>query len=197
MHGKTEDDVYWITEPAQIECLMSARRLNIVDQLANVGPRSIREIAEMMGVKPSSLYHHMALLVNVGLIESAGTRTVNRRQEKLYKTPAPAMRYGLSLDDPEARDLYRRLGAVQTRQTARDLSLGIQSDAVIGDGPARNLRIFRLVGAPDPEAMAKINHHIEELAKIFWASTGKGYPLVVMSAIVAPIPEDSAAEDDD
>lgn len=191
----SEGDVYWIESDAQYECLMSSRRMDIVDLLANVGARSVSEMASLIGVKPSSLYHHVALLLQVGLIELAGTRSVHRRQEKLYKTPGTAMRYGLAFDNPKAIEVYTRLGEVQARQAVRDFRRGFDSGAIVGTGPAKNVWIFRLVGSPDPETMAKINHHIEEIAKLFWGSTGQGNPLIVMSAMMAPLPRVHVTDD--
>lgn len=191
-----ESDVYWITDPAQFECLMSARRLDIVDQLANAGALSVREIASMLAVKPSSLYHHIELLLDAGLIEEAGERTVKRRKERLYRTPARAMRYGLLLNDPAAREIYGRLGEVQARQTARDLAEGVASKNVVGEGAARNLRVFRLVGAPGREAMARINFHLEALADLFWQSAGQQNPRIAISTIMAPIGAPEDGQDD-
>lgn len=188
MTQSTEENVYWITRREQYECLMSARRMDIIDLLANTGARSVREIASLLGVKPSSLYHHIELLLDVGLIELAGSRLVNRRQEKLYQTPRASLKYGLKFDDPLAFALYSRIGDVQARQSAKDLRRGLKTQAVVADGPGKNTWIFRLVGSPDPEALAKINSHIEEIAKLFWDSAGQDNGLVVMSAIMAPVP---------
>lgn len=188
MKPVSDKNVYWITRREQYECLMSSRRMDIVDLLANTGPRAVREIAGLIGAKASSLYHHIDLLLDVGLIEVAGTRLVNRRQEKLYQAPGSALRYGLTFDDPLAFALYSRIGDVQARQSARDLRRGLKTDAVVADGPTKNIWVFRLVGAPDAATMTQINHHINEIARLFWGSAGEDNPLVVMSAIVAPVP---------
>ncbi len=187
MHSDQPDDVYWINQRGQYDCLTSARRMDIIDLLAHVGEKSVREIAALLGAKPSSLYHHIELLLGVGLIEVSGTRAINRRQEKLYKAPSAALKYGLALDDPKALEIYGKIVAAQARQSARDFKRGLESDAIVGDGPAKNVWIFRLVGAPDAATMEKINLHIEAIAKLFWGSTGQDNPLVVMSAIVAPV----------
>lgn len=187
MTDSSDDNTYWITRREQYECLMSARRMDIIDLLANTGPRSVREIAGLIGVKPSSLYHHIELLLDVDLIEISGTRLVNRRQEKLYQAPGRTLRYGLSFDDPLALSLYSRIGDVQARQSARDLRRGLETDEVVAHGPTKNTWVFRLVGAPDAVAMEKINHHLQEIAKLFWSSAGQDNPLVVMSAIMAPV----------
>lgn len=187
MIESSDDNTYWITRREQYECLMSARRMDIIDLLANTGARSVREIAALIGVKPSSLYHHIDLLLDVDLIEIAGTRLVNRRQEKLYQAPGRTLRYGLSFDDPLAFSLYSRIGDVQARQSARDLRRGLETDEVVAHGPTKNTWVFRLVGAPDAATMEKINHHLGEIAKLFWSSAGQDNPLIVMSAIMAPV----------
>ncbi len=187
MQPNNADDVYWISRQEQFDCLKSARRMDIIDLLANVGAKSVREIAALLAAKPSSLYHHIDLLLGADLIELAGTRVVNRRQEKLYKAPGTTLRYGIAFDDPNALEIYGKIAEAQARQSARDFKRGLESGAVVAQGPTKNAWIFRLVGAPDAATMGKINYHIEELAKLFLASTGKDKPLVVMSAIVAPV----------
>ena len=185
------EGTFYIRDLAQYECLMSARRMDIADALANTGPRSIREIAEMLGLKTTALYHHIEQMVAVGLIEVAGSRVVNRRREKLYRTPGAVMRYGLSLEDPEAKDIYSRLAAVQCRQAAKDFSRGIGSKSAVGEGDEKNIRVYRLVGSPDKDQLAQINFHLNEIARLFWASAEQAEPAVVISTIMAPIPSPS------
>jgi len=188
MAKSTDDEMFLISNKEQFDCLMSARRMDIVDQLANVGAKSIRELAKLVGAKPSALYHHMELLQKVGLIEEAGTRVVNRRQEQLYKTLGTKLKYDLPIEKPEARNIFKRLGSAQCRQTDRDFARGVQSDNVVIDGPDKNLLIFRLVGAPDQEALAKINSHIESIAALMWESAGQDNPLIVLSTMMSPVP---------
>ncbi|WP_262693651.1 winged helix-turn-helix domain-containing protein [Kordiimonas aquimaris] len=183
-----DESVYWIKHPDQFECLMSARRMEIVDQLAQIGVCSVAEIANTLGVKVSSLYHHIELLLSVGLIECVGKRGVGRCEEKLYRTPGAVMRYGITLGDSSSFDIYRRLSEYQARQATRDFTRGLRSKHLVDAGSQKNIWIFRLVGAPDADTLAKINQHIEAIAELFWSSAGQDNPLVVMSAIVAPVP---------
>jgi len=194
MKNIDDKNVYWIRGEAQFDCLMSARRMAIVGQLANAGKISIRELAKLIGAKPSALYHHIEQMLAVGLIEEAGSRTVNRRREQLYQTPGSVVRYGLKIGDPEALDTYKRLSAVQCRQAERDFARGLESGEVVGDGPGKNAWIFRLVGSPNAEALSKINGHIEAIAELLWQSAGQDNPLIVMSAVMAPVPRQGEHE---
>jgi len=194
MKNIDDENVYWIRGEAQFNCLMSARRMAIIGQLANAGPISIRELAKLIGAKPSALYHHIEQMVAVGLVEEAGSRTVNRRREQLYQTPGSVVRYGLKIGDPEALETFKRLSAVQCRQAERDFARGLESGEVVGEGPGKNAWIFRLVGSPDAAAMAKINSHIEAIADLFWQSAGEDNPLIVMSAVMAPVPQQSSED---
>ena len=188
MQRENDKNTYYIQGLDQFECLMSARRLAIVGQLANAGPKSIRELAKLIGAKPSALYHHMDQLLAVGLVEEAGKRVVNRRQEVLYQTPGAVMRYGLQLDDPKALDIYKRLASVQCRQSERDFARALESGEIVGDGTAKNAWMYRLVGAPDAAALEKINSHIEAIAELIWSSAGQDNPLIVVSGLMAPVP---------
>ena len=166
---------------------MSSRRWAIVGELANSVPKSIREPAKLGGAKPAALYHRMERLQAVGLGEEAGKRVINRRQEVLYQTPGSVMRYGLRMDDPAAIDIYKRLGAVQCRQSERDFVRGLESGEINGAGPGKNAWLFRLVGAPDAETLEKINGHVEAIAELIWSSAGQDNPLIVMSGVMAPV----------
>jgi len=191
MYSRDTENTYWIQGDEQFECLMSSRRLSIVGQLANSGAKSIRELAKLVGAKPSALYHHVEQLLAVGLVEEGGKRVVNRRQEILYRTPGSVMRYGLRMDDPAAMDIYKRLVAAQCRQSERDFVRGLESGEIVGAGPLKNAWLFRLVGAPDNETLEKINGHIEAIAELIWSSAGQDNPLVVISGVMTPVPRQS------
>jgi Predicted transcriptional regulator len=68
---------YWITDYAQIEALAHPARHEIVDRLSALGPIGARGLAEAIGRKVTTIYHHLQLLERVGLIEVASIETAD------------------------------------------------------------------------------------------------------------------------
>lgn len=186
--GFVKQEVYYITRPEQHTLLTSTRLQPIGDLLSVKGPLSVKEIAAALGLRPSSLYHHINKAVNVGLIVEAGRRVVNRRKEILYDTPAVKMRFGFSVADKKLRELWRKIQTAHSRQSDRDFTKALTEAEIVDDGPQRNLRTFRLVGAPDPDALAQINKKIEEIGELMWQSAGQDNPLIAITCVVAPLP---------
>ncbi len=168
-----EQDTFWITDPEQIAALVSPRRQEIADHLASLGPMSIREHAVQIGARPSALYHHIEQLEKVGLVVASGSRIVNRRREMLYTTPAPRMRLIRALADPANREIFKEIVGALTRQMDRDFERGLSSDRRQVLGAGRNLGFFRLVAAPSPETLEKINALLGEIAELLWLSDAK------------------------
>src|ERR1044072_8172532 len=104
--GKSQ--TYWVLQRKQLRSLVSQRRLEIIDRLVAAGPLAAKELARLIGAKPSALYHHLAQLMKVGLVVEAGHRVVRRRREVLYMTRAPRIRLFRALRDPtNAREMVR------------------------------------------------------------------------------------------
>jgi DNA-binding transcriptional ArsR family regulator len=184
--GASGDD-FWILDRAQILCLASSRRQEMVDRLAATGPMSVRELAAALGVRPSALYHHMEKLTATGLAREAGTRTVNRRAETLYATPSARMRLRRALAVPRFHSLIVRTVAGMCRQMERDFAAGIaQPDAEV-EGPRRNLGFFRLLGSPGPEALAEINRSLDRIAELLWTDRAAAEPTLVLGWTLAPV----------
>ncbi len=186
---------YWILDRKQIQCLSSSRRQDMVDRLAGDGPLSVRELARAIGMKPSAIYHHLEQLLAVGLVIESGHRTVNRRQEKLYATPSPRMRLQRALAEPRFRDLITQSATALCRQAERDFATGIQQAEAVTEGPRRNLGFFRVLGAPRPDALARINQHLEAIAELLWEQPQADAPLISLAWTLAPIPRPGNEQD--
>ncbi len=184
-----KQDVYWIKERAQLAALVSSRRQAIGDLLACCGPLSAKEIASGLGMKASAIYHHLDVLLHVGLIREVDKRQVRSRIEILYDIPGKLNRLGISLKDESFRDLWVKYNAAQCRQTDRDFSRGLALDHVVESGSQKNLRTFRLIGSPDKKTLAKINQKLEEVAQLLANSSDVDgeHDLVALSCVMAPL----------
>jgi DNA-binding transcriptional ArsR family regulator len=181
-------DTYWIERPEQVAALTSMRRHDIADRIASSGPISIKELAEQIGVKPSALYHHIKIMLDVGLVVEAGTRTVRRKREQLYAAPGKRMRLIRALAGGEHQPAMEEVVAAMTRQMERDFRTGGQSPARKADGGERNYGFFRLVGRPGPDQLRRINACLQEIAELLWESDDPEAELICLGWVMAPLP---------
>lgn len=180
-------ETFWVLEQAQLRCLVSARRHDIIDQLAARGPMSVRELAAAIHARPSALYYHMAALLRVGLVVVAGHRVVRRKRELLYASPAPRMRFKRALHDPRNAKLFVRIAASMTRQMQRDFRRGMRANGAVTAGGSRNLGLFRLVGSPDARTLRKINRRLDDVAELLWQSAGGSGKVLSFAWVMTPV----------
>lgn len=183
----TDDQTYWIMERAQIAVLASPRRLDIIDALAAEGPLSVRALAAQIGARPSGLYHHLAMMIDAGLVVEAGTRTVNRKRETLYATPAPRMRLIRALAEGRHREEIDEIVTALTRQMERDFRAAGKLPGRRADGEARNYGFFRLLARPGPENLAAINARLQEVAELLWGSDDPAADPVCLAWVMTPL----------
>jgi DNA-binding transcriptional ArsR family regulator len=179
-------ETYWILGRAQIAALASARRQEIVDALAALGPSSARELAAAIGAAPSAVYHHLDRLVRVGLVVESGRRVVRRKSERLFAAAAPRMRLARALDETATRARLRPVVAALARQAERDFAAGVRRRDARTKGAARDLGFFRIVARPTAAQRAALNRHLAAIAELLW-SARKGKGAVSLAWILAPV----------
>ena len=184
---KADDETYWIVDRAQIAALTSPRRLDIGDALAASGPLSVRALAAQIGAKPSALYHHLAKLIEVGLVVEAGTRIVNRKRETLYATPAPRMRLIRALAEGRYRAEMDEIVAALTRQMERDFRAAGKLPGRRAEGEGRNYGFFRLLARVGEADLAAINLRLQEIAEILWAADDPEADPVCLAWVMTPL----------
>ncbi|MGH7726687.1 MAG: ArsR/SmtB family transcription factor [Candidatus Eiseniibacteriota bacterium] len=177
---------YWILRRDQILCLTSPRRQDILDRLSTSGPAPVRAFAREIGLAPSAAYHHVRKLVEAGLLREAGTRTVAGRAERLYAAAAPRMRLARALDDPASRSDLARVVAAMCRQMSRDFASGIRRPEAKSRGRGRNLGFYRLVAAPSPSTLARLNRYLDAIAELLWKPGRPEAPLLAFGWTLAP-----------
>jgi DNA-binding transcriptional ArsR family regulator len=184
-HSGSEEPL-WVLRRDQLLCLTSAVRMDLVDQLAGRGPMSIRELAVVVGMQPSALYHHLKKLLAVDLVLECGTRVVNRKSEKIYKTPSRRIRLRRALEDPANAEVMRDFVEALCRQAERDFAAGQAAGGRAAPGPDRNLGFFRLIARPSPDALTRLNALLEEAAEIFWEDPDPSQPPIALTWVIAP-----------
>jgi DNA-binding transcriptional ArsR family regulator len=88
-------DVYTISSLEQVKVVADPLRVRILETIV-LEPRTTKQIAEILGEKPTRLYHHVDALAEAGLIRLVDTRPVRGTTEKYFQAVARSFR-----TDPE------------------------------------------------------------------------------------------------
>ena len=81
----------------QVDALAGKMRMRVMKAAAE--PRSVREIAEALGVPTTRLYYHVNMLEEAGFLDVVETRKSGARIEKIYRVAAKSFRAGPDLAD--------------------------------------------------------------------------------------------------
>ena len=82
-HGRSPDSSVRIADAETLRALSHPLRLQVL-QAASEGEWTVKKLAAALGVRPTRLYRHVAMLESHGLLKVSGTRTVSGILEKRY-----------------------------------------------------------------------------------------------------------------
>lgn len=190
---------YSIRDPEQLRALRSSVRQEIVDTVQSLGACSAAEIARELGRPADGLYYHLKALLQVGLLEEAGTRQSHGRSEALYATRSPdsPMRLHYDPEDPENVAAVLRVVASMLRMTERDFADAYRPGAVT-EGPQRNLWAARTKGWLSDEDLREVNRLIGELKAIFEKAREPGRDrLHAFTFVNVPLPARNVRREED
>lgn len=177
---------FQVVKSAQLKALVSTVRGNIYSHTTAFGPLSVREIADLIGAAPSSLYYHIEKLLAVGLLVEMGSRQTAGKPEQLYDTPVRRMRMLRALQDPKNDKVLKAIVGSICKQANRDFAKGLLSSDRRVSGARRNIRFAKLICRPNPESLAKINACFDELGELITEAIDGAGERVTFSWIVAP-----------
>lgn len=160
------DRTHWIRDPAVIEALVSPMRQNLVDRIEALGPCSIRELADSLRVAPDSLYYHVNLLVEAGVLVVKGARETTRRDEMIYDVKKRNWHIRYEPKDKDNARAVRRVTASMLRQAERDFEAGLEDPAATVTGPGRNLWSLRLEASLTEDEVERVNGHLHKILAI-------------------------------
>jgi DNA-binding transcriptional ArsR family regulator len=105
-------DTRTVTDLEQIRALADPLRLRILGSLTGA-PRTTKQVAELLGEKPTKLYHHVEALERAGLIRLHETRPKRGTVERYYQAVAARFQVAASaLCPPGAGDSGGELEAM-------------------------------------------------------------------------------------
>jgi len=180
---------YWVERPEQIRALSSPLRHEIGDRLAAQGPLTVRELAALLGMKPTAVYHHLKELEAVGLVRRAGERREGGRPAIAYATVAPLMRMARAARKKANRKPLAAAGVAAATQAGRDYAKGFAPGQWAIEGPGRNHWFFRMVATPSKARLTRINKLLDELATLVWTPDPNPGPPMSVAWFLAPLAE--------
>jgi DNA-binding transcriptional ArsR family regulator len=115
-NGPPEQEIYTLTDLEQVKTLSDPLRLRVLQALCVV-ERTTKQVAGILGEKPTKLYHHVDALERVGLVRLTRTRQNRGTIEKYYQSVARMFRtdprlFEVAAPDEKARALSKMLSTV-------------------------------------------------------------------------------------
>jgi DNA-binding transcriptional ArsR family regulator len=130
-------ELFTLTTLEQIKVLADPLRVRILECFCK-RRRTTKQVAELLGEKPTRLYHHVEALERVGLIRLTETRPVRGTVEKYFISVAKAYRADSSLfrgeTAPEDQETFTRMVTTVMDNTAEDLRRLVGTGCDLGSG---------------------------------------------------------------
>ena len=134
--------IKYLKSAAHIKAICSDVRMQIVQSFRD-GETTVARIAARLGRTPHSLYHHMRMLKEAGIVRAAGRRRSGKRDETIYALTADCFQIHHDPKSAESRKaLVKAIRAVM-RLTSRDAAKSIDRGLIVKQGPRRNTDIHR------------------------------------------------------
>ncbi len=177
-------------DPRRRGVLTSPVRIELFECLARRGPASVAELARAMGRSADSLYYHVHLLVDAGVVVVKERRRTGRRDESVFAAAVerlemvcdPKSEASVRIEERGLRALLRLVERTYTR--------ALRGGKVHTGGKNRDLFALRIRTTLDAEARGELNRRVEELWDFLreHADEGRGRP-TTLTLIAAPIPD--------
>lgn len=153
------------------EAMASPLRMELVGLFGQARELSVSDMATRMGRPATSIYHHLHILLEAGILREVGTRPKGKRFEMLYSVTEDLVRLDVEPDDPIA--VAHALKAVRAglRMAERDLAAALERDDLTHEGPARNLMTMRVHVRSPEQLLASINEHLFAIESLLRAAS--------------------------
>lgn len=176
-----------ITDRAQLECLTSSARQEILSALETAGPSTVADVARLLGRPADGLYHHIRALRAVGLVVEVGTVRCGKRPGAQYDVAFRPLRVRHDLESESGRDVARRIGAAVLRSASGDVDACFAGGQGTLEGSGRDLRVGRLTGWLSSEDLVELNSLVDRAFELMRQGPEAGRSLKALSVSMAPL----------
>lgn len=187
-----------VDDPERIRLLGSPVRQDIVDYVDAAGPSTVAEIAAALGRPADTLYYHVGLLREAGLLvvrEATAGRAV-----RVVDLPGAGLQVRYRPEDPENVAAVRDAVGTMLRSAERRFAAGLEGRAgtVAVEGPRRSLWASRVRGRLTEAELEEVNGLIRRLHEVFAGGRGRGPEegrMHEVNVVLSPLAEAVAARD--
>jgi len=149
--------------PTLQTALSSPMRLELVGLFTGPEPLSIADMATRLGRPATSLYHHVGILTEAGVLREAGTRPKGKRFETVFELIENRLELAVDPEDDETARQAAKTMASALRMAERDFNAAFDRDDLVTDGPDRNLTGLRMHMRASPEALVQLNEKLQAI----------------------------------
>ncbi len=186
---QTSENAFSIVGKRKLASLTSPVRQEILDAMHALGRASVAEIADAVNRAPDSLYYHLRILLEVGLVRKAGERLAGTRRETIYDLPGRPLKikYGNS---PVTRAAIGKTISSMLRLADRDFQSAILNNKIKLDSNDSVLNGARLKAWLAPAQIVEIKEHLLQIERIM--SNGKktrDSELIAFTRLLIPVEE--------
>lgn len=191
MSKKSDSSIYLINRLDQLEALKSCVRDRICDVVCQAGELTAQEIATRLGMKPTTIYPHLDLLVQVGLLVERDQVRTNKNFARSFGAPATHLRLDRESKDPKVQAAICAILASQLRQASREFQNAIESASHTDQDDAAaelGLGIAWLTGWMDKKSIKRAKALLDDLDELFMIDEpGPGRTLYALTYVARPV----------
>jgi predicted ArsR family transcriptional regulator len=148
--------------PEQLKVISFGPRRDIVALLANDAGLSARDLADRLRRPVTSLYRHLDLLVQSGLIGQTGSRAGTKRPEALYALTFSIFTKDEASRSPEGRAALSQAAARYASATARKFARAVENGTARMEGELANT-MFRFTDLQlDAEGLTEFHRRLND-----------------------------------
>lgn len=170
-------DTVMLRDLEQIKVFAHPLRARLVEVFADK-PRTAKQAAEVIGQKPTKLYHHVEALERVGLIKLVKTQKKRGTLEKYYRTVAKRFSVDSSLfemmkNGKKAIGEFRAMFTTMLENTMREINESISEKLICPEKRKVEVTLARKHIRTTPDKLKKLQDKIRKMLDEFAAVEDK------------------------
>ena len=161
---------YIVRSTRQLLALAAPGREDIIDAVTVHGPCGVSEIARFVGRSRHSLYYHVKVMRDNGLLVETRVERKGVKPAAHYDLPGRPFLVRYDLSTKKSRRAAIAIGRARFRSGLRGFVRGCSYDAAVVAGPRRNLWVAHWKGWLTVRDLEKANRLLAELVDVFTPS---------------------------